>query len=248
MNQIVKFILLLGFAFGAMTSIAFAQSPNYDAWDKILKQYVDEQGLVDYVALKNNKEGLVDVVETFEQVDVSKMTAQEQKAFWINAYNAITLRTVVDSWPVKTIRRINFGLVWNLPRKVAQGRKSLGDIEHKILRPLGDARIHFAINCASIGCPKLPDYAFLPEKLDEQLDYETKRFVNDPEKVRLDRSTKTLYHSEIFSWFEEDFLPGHGSIKTYITHYINEDDQQFLKENPDVKVEEIPYDWGINKQ
>jgi len=160
---------------------------DYTIWANVLKNYVNDDGGVDYEGLKANRVELDRFIAIIEETDVASLTPAEEKAFWINAYNAVTLKVVLDKYPVKSIRKINFGLVWEVGRKVAQGKYSLGHIEHKILRPMGDPRIHFAINCASIGCPKLPNKPFYPQTLDKQLDDETKRFLNDPEKVRLDR-------------------------------------------------------------
>lgn len=220
---------------------------DYSLWANVLKRYVNDQGRVDYEGLKNNQEELDQFITQVEAVDVSTLSPVEAKNFWINAYNAITLKVVVDKYPVKSIRRINFGLVWEVGRKVAQDKKSLGDIEHKILRPLGDPRIHFAINCASISCPNLPKEPFYPDRLDAQLDYEARRFINDPKKVWLDRDKNILYHSAIFDWFEEDFLVVEPDVLSYIKRYVNEDDKQYLQNNK-VSLKKEKYDWGLNKQ
>ena len=176
-----------------------------------------------------------------------EMSEIEQKAFWINAYNALTLQTIIDHYPVKSIRFINFGLVWKMSKHVAQEKHSLGDIEHKILRPKGDPRVHFVLNCASIGCPKLPTKPFDPQQLDQQLDFETRRFINDSEKVRLDREENVLYHSELFNWYEDDFLFVAEDKLSYIKEYLNEDDRTYLNSH-EVVLKKIKYDWGLNKQ
>ena len=220
---------------------------DYNHWASVLERFVDDNGLVDYKALKAQPDGLNDFIGQIEQADLSGMSETGQKAFWINAYNAITLKVVTDKYPIGQIRFINFGLVWEISRSVARGEKSLGEIEHKTLRPLGDARIHFAINCASMGCPKLSREPFLPQTLDEQLDAQAVRFINDPEKVRLERQAKVLYYSSIFKWFEKDFLKAAPSVKAYIMKYINEEDRLFLEQN-EVKMKVLKYDWGLNEQ
>jgi len=179
--------------------------------------------------------------------NIDEMSDIEQKAFWINAYNALTLKTIIDHYPVKSIRLINFGLVWKMSKHVARRKHSLGDIEHEILRPLGDPRVHFALNCASIGCPKLPVKPFDPRQLDQQLDFETRRFMNDPQKVRLDRNENVLYHSELFNWYEDDFLFVAEDKLSYIKEYLNEDDRAYLNSH-EVVLKKIKYDWGLNKQ
>jgi len=221
--------------------------PGYELWAKVLREYVDDQGRVDYEKLQKNRADLDGFVEQVRNANILEMSDSEQKAFWINAYNAITLKTVIDHYPVKSIRYINFGLVWKMPKQVAHVERSLGDIEHKILRPLGDPRVHFALNCASIGCPNLPDKPFYPHQLDKQLDDETRRFMNDPEKVRLDRATNTLYHSELLNWYEDDFLVVAEDKLSYIKTYLNEEDRAYLDAHK-VTLRKIKYDWGLNNK
>ncbi len=219
----------------------------YDLYAQILKKYVNDQGQVDYAGLKTNPDDLNEFVQQMESTNLSGFSLDELKAFWINAYNVITLKVVTDKYPVQGIRRINFGLVWQVPRKAAGKNYSLGHIEHKIIRPMNDPRIHFALNCASLGCPRLSREPFLPERIDQQLDREARRFINDPEKVRLDRAANILRHSVLFDWFKEDFLKESGSILDYIKMYINESDKFYLDSNP-VTLRANEYDWGLNKQ
>lgn len=241
-----KVFLVLSMLLFLQIGLLWAQEIDYGIWNKVLTQYVNHQGRVNYKKLKVNRQEFDIFIKQIEQVNLSEMTENEKKAFWINAYNAVTLKVVLDAYPVKGIRRINFGLVWNIPRSVAKTKISLGDIEHKILRPLGDPRIHFAINCASIGCPELSNEPFYPQVLDEKLDSETRKFVNDSKKVRLDQKNNTLYYSAIFDWFEEDFLVEHESVESFIVNYLNEQDKAFLDINS-VKLQVLEYDWGLNE-
>jgi len=220
---------------------------DYSLYEKVLKDFVDENGLVDYKRLEKRSEELDKVIKQIEDADINKYSDLEKKAFWINAYNAITLKVVSKGYKVGSIRLIDFGFVWKKGRKVAGEKHSLGDIEHKIVRPLGDPRIHFALNCASIGCPQLPQKPFYPETLDDQLEMETIRFVNNKGKVRLDREKDVLYYSALFDWYEDDFLEGRASILDYIKEYINESDREYLEQN-EVKMKLLKYDWGLNIQ
>ena len=220
---------------------------GYEPLAKVLSQYVDDEGKVNYAALKENSSDLDDFVASIVNTNIEVFSQNEKKAFWINAYNALTLKTVVDKYPVKSIRLINFGLVWKMPKNVAHGKFSLGDIEHNILRKMGDPRVHFAINCASGGCPKLSQRPFYPETLDQQLNAEAKRFINDKEKVRLDRENNVLYYSAILDWFEEDFLVVEKDILSYIKKYIREEDREYLEQNT-VQLKVLDYDWNLNKQ
>lgn len=240
-------ILILTAAVSLLSPVYAAQPIDDAPWAHVLKTFVNDEGRVDYEALKKNRPELEKYLAQVEQAGVDSWSAVEQKAFWLNAYNALTLNVVADAYPVKSIRTINFGLVWQVGRKAGGRTTSLGDIEHKILRPLGDPRVHFALNCASLGCPRLPREPFDPKILDEQLEKAAAEFINNPQKVRLDRETGTLYYSAIFDWFEEDFLKAAPDIVSYIKRYLNEDDRQYL-ETHSVKTEVLSYDWGLNGQ
>jgi len=224
-----------------------ATAPDYTLWGQVLETYVNEQGKVNYEGLLKNRGRFDRFIKNIKHTDINGLSPVEQKAFWINAYNAITMKVILDNYPVKDIRFVNFSLVWKLKRKVAQGKYSLGHIEHEILRPLGDPRIHFAINCASGGCPKLSRKPFYPETLEQQLDFEAKRFINDHSKVRIDRNKNILFHSAILDWFKEDFLVVSPDILDYIKKYINQDDLSYLEKNS-VKIKVLDYDWSLNKQ
>lgn len=220
---------------------------SFYQWGKVLKKYVNSEGLADYAKMKKERWSFDPLIHNIKGADITSLTPDEQKAFWINTYNAVTLWVVRNKYPVKSIRKIDFGLVWKKGREVAGRKVSLGHIEHKILRPLGDPRVHFALNCASIGCPKLPLEPFYPERLDEQLDEAAKDFINNSDKVRLDRDTNTLYYSAIFDWFKEDFLKVAPDILSYIRKYLNEEDKAYF-DNHTVEMKVLKYDWGLNDQ
>lgn len=246
---LIFFILSIAISYNAE-----AAAVDYTSYAKILHIYVNTEGRVDYKGLLQHR----DMLDTFirdqiEEADLSDKTPAQKKAFWINAYNALTLRLILDHYPPPfgQIRGIHWGRPWSLPMRAAGRDITLNDIEHKILRKWQppDPRIHFAINCASIGCPKLPDVPFLPQTLDQQLNQQAVRFNNDPEKVRLDRTNNILYHSAIYKWFKEDFVAQKGSILDFILQYINPEDRAYLQKNRDkIKLRTIPYDWGLNKQ
>lgn len=247
------FLAVYGAIFFVTTS-ACAQEIEYQKWDSILETYVNENGRVDYDTLHEERQSLDDFIKNqIEDAQIDELSPTEQKAFWINAYNALTVQLILDHYPpaFNTIRTINWGRPWNVAMLVAGNKHTLHQIEHDILRnwePF-DERIHFALNCASIGCPKLPQYAFDPEQLDQQLDSEARRFIRDPEKVRLDRNKNILYHSEIFAWFEADFLKVSHSLLDYIYSYLPVDDQRYIDEHrSDIRLQTLDYDWGLNKQ
>lgn len=219
---------------------------SYRHYGNVLKTYVDDNGLVDYKGLKENIETLEKFIDSIKEVDVTLFNREEKLAFWMNAYNAHTLYRVAKAYPTKSIRFIDFGFVWKKGKRVAGGTYSLGDMEHKILRKI-DPRIHFAINCASIGCPRLPKEPFYPETVDQQLEALAMEFINNREKVRLDREKNILFHSAIFKWFEEDFFVKDGGLLDYIKQYINDNDRAYLNANQ-VSLKTLKYDWGLNEQ
>jgi len=254
----ILLLILLGIAiisFGSLfTEKVYAETIDYEKLEKVLIAYVNSDGRVNYDGLKSNRIVLDDfITNQVENVDISSFSDNEKKAFWINAYNALTMRLIIDHYPLKFggIRTINWGRPWSIKMKVAGQQLTLGDIEHKILRkwdPI-DPRIHFAINCASISCPSIFPTHFSSSKLDEQLDDAARNFVNDSQKNRLDRSTKIFHHSAIFNWFEEDFLTNDEDKLTYILQYLNNNDKQFVLDNKsEIKLKEDKYDWGLNKQ
>ena len=247
-----KYILVLVLSINIVLVVGSSYANvDYTLWDRVLKTYVDNKGLVDYRGLKNNDVDLKQFIEIIENTNVDELDKEEQKSFWINVYNALTMNLILDKYPLKIggIRTINWGRPWDITMKVGMKALTLGDIEHKILRkwvPL-DERIHFAINCASLSCPKLLQSPFYPKNLDEQLEQEAKRFILDQQNVYLDKKGGTLYYSAILKWFEDDFTIDHGSILDYISGYLNQEDQSYLN-NHGVKLKVFKYNWGLNKQ
>lgn len=249
MNQIAIIILMcLSFMVSAEQPVQAAPI-DYSGYEKILNKDVDENGRVNYKAILADHSALdIFITTQIENADIADFTDDEKKAFWINAYNALTLKLIVDNYPppLGQIRGINWGRPWSVKMRAAGREITLNKIEHEILRkwdPI-DPRIHFAINCASIGCPKLPNTHFAPETLNQQLDQEAFKFMNDPQKVYIKKDV--LYYSAILKWFKEDFIATHGNIKEYILEYTETHKvQDVLKTR---KLKTIKYDWGLNKQ
>ena len=184
-------------------------------------------------------------------------TGAEAFAYWINAYNAFTLRLILDHFPkIESIKDISSSDRWNAKRWVADGRKvSLDAIEHKILRPMGDPRIHFAINCASFSCPDLRDEAYLPSRLDAQLDDAAKVFLANTAKGAkvatesgfFGGEDHNLYVSSIFDWFEEDFDKWSGGVVSFVQRYGPDNVVAYIKSHrKDLDVENFDYDWSLN--
>jgi hypothetical protein len=157
-------------------------------------------------------------------------------AYYINLYNAGTVKLIVDHYPVESIKDIpnRWDKEWI---KVGSDVLSLNDIEHKILRKMNEARIHFAINCASYSCPKLLNSAFTAENMEGQLHQAALDFINDPKRNQFEGNT--AYLSKIFKWYKGDFTENR-SLREYINPYVD----RSLPE--DVKIEYLEYDWSLN--
>ena len=163
-NLIVLFVVLFSSAF------SFAQ-PNHNAFDTLLKKHVAATGKVNYKNLKADKAALEAYLKMLsENTPVDSWSKNDKFAYWINAYNATTLKTIVDNYPLSSITKLDGGKTWDVKRiKLGDKTYSLNDIENTILRPMGDARIHFAINCAAKSCPPLLNQAFTGKNLNALL-------------------------------------------------------------------------------
>ena len=224
---------------------------SHELFDQVLQKYVDSQGRVDYAGLKNDPGTLQSYLDLLAvNAPSDKATFQTGLAFWINAYNALTIKGVLDHYPTTSVRKIKlFGGFFSRIKFQVGGRSyTLNNIEHDIIRyEFGDPRIHFALVCASLGCPILENRAFVPETLEERLDNVTANFINNPEKVRLDRENGVLYLSQIFEWYAEDFEDTHNSVINFIAEYLPEADAAFLK-GEEVQLQYLEYDWHLNAQ
>ena len=233
-----------------LSSNAFAQFDlQHSKLTAILKKYTVKQGhqtLVNYKGLKSNSSELRSYLSDLENLskdDFSKFSKDDQLAFWINAYNAFTLEVVIKAYPVKSIRDIGGGFFTRGPWKddlinLFGKKMSLDDIEHGTIRKVfSEPRIHFAVNCASIGCPSLYQEAFIGSKLESQLESAAINFMTNKEKNY--SKNGELYLSKIFKWYGGDFKKKHGSYKKYALKFLKAD------KNPDV--EWNTYDWNLNE-
>ena len=262
-------LLQKGTAALALTASAWwsanaAEPFDHSALDRALRVYVDARGWVDYTGLKGRPEDLNAYVALLGRVSPANHPERfpsraDSLAYWINAYNAFVLKGVVDHYPVKSVKDIKIlSGFFNRTDFTAGGKTyTLNDIEHGILRGVfQDPRIHAAINCASIGCPRLPQKAFQPGDLDARLEEEMWAFIREPRNVRIDWKEPAIYLSEIFKWFEEDFTGWYRRTKgvkeariiDYLMRYLPEEDRALLKAHPAVKVRYIDYDWRLNDQ
>jgi hypothetical protein len=191
-------------------------------------------------------------LDDLQAIKVSSLNRPEQLAYWINLYNALTVNTILKHYPVGSIRDIDIspGLFSNGPwdAKLLQVEKqkiSLNDIEHRILRPIWqDPRIHYAVNCAALGCPDLQDRAFVPEHIDRMLDEAAVGYINHPRGVGFDdKGGLTL--SSIYRWFGEDFGEDVEEVLEHIRQYASDDLKEKIPTEGKVKVK-YRYDWSLN--
>lgn len=217
----------------------FSQTaPSHVGLDSLLQKYVSETGKVDYKGLKTNKDALYAYCQILTENPVQEDWSREEKlAYWINAYNAFTLKLIVDNYPTKSIMNFDGGKTWDVRRiKLGDKKYSLNQIENDIIRPqFKDPRIHFAVNCAAKSCPPLWNRAYTAVKLDSTLEARTRAFINDPNFNTLTASKASV--SKIFEWYAADF----GDLKKYLNKYAATQ----LRGTALVGFKE--YDWGLNE-
>ncbi len=257
------FLLLLSVSYSC-----FSFDHTHADYDKLLNTIVVEKGAetaVDYDNLNNNPEPLENylaVLESVSKQDFDSWDKNQQMAFLINAYNAFTLKLIINNYPgIESIRDLG-GLIFSSPWdkkffKLFGVETSLGYIEHDVLREEYDEpRIHFAVNCASKGCPALQKRAYTANELEQQLENAAKQFMRNTKFNRFDPEKKLLEISSIFNWFTGDFTKN-GTLENYVAKYIS-DDPEVIKVlsakssglNPSNKVSIIflDYDWSLNKK
>jgi len=218
-----------------------AQSSDFNS---LLKENVDKQGNVDYKSLKNNEADLDLYLNYLSKTTPSKeWSKNKEKAFWINVYNAYTIKIILTNYPLKSITNIknNGKTAWKTPfAKVGGKTYTLDHIEHEILRKkFNDARIHVGVNCASISCPKLGNIAFTENNIESELERLMKEFINDTTKNKI--SQKKIIISEIFNWFPNDFTK-EGSLIDYINKYSE------ITVNEKAQIKYLTYDWSLNEK
>lgn len=203
---------------------------------------------VDYAALARSPEWTA-LVRSLEATDPAALSGRDaKKAFWINAYNILAIDLVAGSWPVESIRDIGslFSSVWKREAgRIGGTPYSLDEIEHGILRPMGDARVHAAVVCASTSCPQLRREPYRAATVDAQLDDAMRTWMADPGKgLRVDRASGTVRLSKIFDWFEEDFEP---SPLGFAARFAPDDARRAIEVlGGDADVEHFDYDWAVN--
>lgn len=210
---------------------------DHGPWNSLLKSNVSSSGVVDYAAFKRKKSELEAYLKHLEAFSPQSGWSNDKKlAYWINLYNAWTVKTIIDNYPVASITDIDGGKTWNVKRVKSGGKTySLDEVENKIIRPrFNDARIHFAVNCAAKSCPPLMNKAWTASSLNRDLDKMTKSFINDSKHNTIAKDKVVL--SKIFEWYAVDF----GDLIPYLNKYSN------VQINKNAKIEYHEYDWKLN--
>ena len=247
------FISIIAFALfvatGLVTALWAQASVDHGVYATLLEKYVKE-GVVDYQGFKNEESKLDRYLTILENTDTKGLPRTEQMAFYINAYNAWTIKLILSRYPdVKSIWDLGSRIFrWNSPFKKKMARidgkeMSLDDIEHGILRPrFKDPRVHFAVNCASKSCPPLRSEPYRGGVLDQQLDEAARAFIHDTRNNRLEG--KKLYISSIFKWFKEDF--GEDVVGFFLKFAHGDLKKRLETEQGQIQVEYLDYDWSLN--
>lgn len=220
---------------------------NHRLFAQLLQAHVQE-GIVDYRGFKADEKKLDDYLHVLETVRPAQLDPEDQFAFYINAYNAWTIKLILSGYPgINSVWDLG-GRVFNKPfaRKfilLDGGRVSLDDIENGILRPrFKDPRVHFAINCASKSCPPLRAEPYRGEILNQQLDEATRAFINHPERIFL--KGQTLYVSKLFKWFSVDF---NEDVVGFVIKYADDVlKEKLMKLKDRTRIEYLDYDWSLN--
>lgn len=227
---------------------------DHSAWSDLLSRYVKTGGpqgvnLFDYGGVSGADKAQLDgYIKALTNRDPRTLNKAEQKAYWINLYNAVTIQVVLGDYPVDSIRDIKDGFFSGGPwdREVvtiASEKLTLNDIEHRILRPIwDDPLIHYGVNCASIGCPNLLTAAYTGETVDDQLTENAKAYINSPRGAKFDG--KRLVVSSIYDWFQVDFGGSESGVVEHLAQYANAEKQARLRTRD--AYNKHTYDWDLN--
>lgn len=227
------------------------------SWDALLKRYVDEQGNVNYTAWKQSAADVQTLDAFLAHLSTANPNAQAppaaKLAFWINAYNAVTVRGILREYPTSSIRNhtaklLGYNIWKDLLLTVGGKPYSLDQMEHEVLRKMGEPRIHFAIVCASRSCPRLLAEAYTADKLDAQLTRNAQVFFAQPGNFRYDASRGTIQLSSILDWFGEDFGTTQAAQLRTIAPYLPSREAYDAALANKVSVSYLDYDWGLNDQ
>ena len=214
------------------------KSINHKQWNDLLQKHVTSKGNVDYKGFKKEEKELQVYLNILaKNLPEKSWSKNAVLAYWINAYNAYTVKLILDNYPTKSIKKIDSP--WDREFFTLGNKKySLGEIEHKILRKMDEPRIHFAINCASYSCPNLLNEAYTEKNLQSQIESSAKSFINDKTKNTI--TSNKIDISSIFDWFTSDFKK-EGTLIDYLNKYST------VKIDKNAKISYKEYNWNLNE-
>jgi hypothetical protein len=235
----------------AVNTLEEDNAPNFHShsiWDTLLKTHVNNTGFVNYKGFLKDTVLLNTYLRQLSANHPTNLwTKNEAKAYWINAYNAFTVKLIVDNYPVKTIKELGGSIYkvntpWDIKFiNLGSNTYDLNNIEHGILRDeFPDARIHAVVNCASVSCPPLRNEAYTPEKLEVQMTEQMRYFINDKTKNTITESKVEV--SSLFKWYSGDFTKEAKTVRNYINQFSS------LKIDEGTKITYKSYDWNLNGQ
>ncbi|MDO7170827.1 DUF547 domain-containing protein [Mariniflexile sp. AS56] len=229
---------LLSILFCTILSVSIqAQGSDHSSWTTLLKKHVSNTGEVNYKTFKADQKELTTYISYLSKnTPNASFSRGETLAYWINAYNALTIDLILRNYPIKSIKDIKDPWDQRL-WKLGNTMYNLSDIEHEILRKMDEPRIHFAIVCASVSCPKLLNEAFTSKNLELQLTKATKDFLGDPQRNVITKNRLEL--SKIFQWFTKDFKQN-GDLIDFLNQYTS------VQISAKAKTSYKDYDWALN--
>jgi len=215
---------------------------SHEKFHTVLSKYVDD-GNVNYPGI-NASDSYHSYISQLEKTTVFH-DSHEELSYWINAYNALAIKGILDGRsPESFFGKI--GYFYNAEYTTNGRTMNLYALEHDVIIPLDEPRIHFALNCASASCPKLNNAAYQAETLEQQLEDAAIMFINDSSRNRFDPQTKTAYISKIFDWFEDDFVKHSGSVQNYLALYVTDKRISTALANNEYEIKYLEYDWSLN--
>lgn len=242
--------LLIIFLLGVALTANSQRKPSHEAFDALLKKYVSLEGKVNYKGFIKDSVNLNGYLNLLSQTppDVKTWSKEEQMAYWINAYNAFTIKLIIKYYPIKSIKDIGSSIQipfvntpWDIKFiNIGNEKLDLNTIEHgKLRKSFDEPRVHMALVCASKSCPILLNEAYNAKQLDDQLTRQTKAFLADSFRNKVSPDKPQL--SMIFNWYGMDFSKKGGSVTTFVNAYSP------IKIKPKTKITYIDYDWGLNE-
>jgi len=235
----MKFIIIILLSFSSLCygQKSILNEAIHTPYHNLLQKYVTSTGLVNYSGLKKDEKTLDRYLSELSKNTPDNLTTRKAAlAYWINAYNAFTLKLILNNYPLNSITDIHNGKPWDV-KWITLGNKkySLNNIENDIIRPVyKDGRIHFVLNCAAISCPPLLNQAFTSNNLEEQMDARTRDFINSGAN---DLASAKIKVSKVFDWYRKDF----GDVTTFINKYSR------VKVNNNALISYKDYNWNLNK-